>query len=63
VAHFTTDSSVVFIDGATGAREQASPRGGGEPLHIAPEAGEPKEQPTQLETAKAVGQARSPFQT
>jgi hypothetical protein len=43
-----TDSSVVPIDGGAGAREQASPREGGEPLH------QPKEQPTQLETPKAV---------
>jgi hypothetical protein len=43
-----TDSSIVPIDGGAEAREQASPREGGEPLH------EPKEQPTQLETPKAV---------
>jgi hypothetical protein len=46
-----TDSSVVPIDGGAGAREQASPREGGEPHH------EPKEQPTQLETPKAVNHA------
>ena len=44
MAHSMTDSSVIPIDGGTGAREQASQREGGEPLHIAPEAaGEPKE--------------------
>jgi len=55
-----TDSSVVPIDGGAGAREQASAREGGEPLHIGPEAaGEPKEQPTQspLEAPKAVDNA------
>ena len=57
MAHSMTDSSVIPIDGGTGAREQASQREGGEPLHIAPEAaGEPKEPGTQssLETPKAV---------
>jgi hypothetical protein len=44
-----TDSSVVPIDVGAGAREQALP----------PDAGEPKEQPTQspLETSKAVNNA------
>jgi Protein of unknown function (DUF4231) len=51
MAQSMTDSSVVPIDGGAGAREQASPREGGEPLH------EPKEQPTQLETPKAVDHA------
>jgi hypothetical protein len=46
-----TDSSVVPIDGGAGAREQSSPREGGEPHH------EPKEQPTQLETPKAADHA------
>jgi Protein of unknown function (DUF4231) len=58
VAHSITDSSVVPIDDGAGAREQASPREGGEPLHIRPEAaGEPKEQPAPLETPKAVDHA------
>jgi hypothetical protein len=60
MAHSMTDSSVVPIDGGTGAREQASQREGGEPLHIAPKAaGEPKEPRTQssLETPKAVESA------
>ena len=53
-----TDSSVVPIDGGAGAREQASPSERGEPLHIGQEAaGEPKEQPAQLETPKAVDNA------
>ena len=56
MAQSMTDSSVVPIDGGTGAREQAQ-REGGEPLHTGPEAGEPKEQPTQLETSKAVDNA------
>jgi hypothetical protein len=46
-----TDSSIVPIDGGSGAREQASPREGGEPLH------EPKEQPTRLETPKTMDHA------
>jgi hypothetical protein len=58
VAHSMTDSSVVPIDGGAGAREQASPREGGEPLHIGPEAaGKAKEQPAQPETPKAVDNA------
>ncbi|MGC1887427.1 MAG: hypothetical protein WA709_15240, partial [Stellaceae bacterium] len=53
-----TDSSVVPIDGAAGAREQASPREGGEPLHIGPGgAGELTEQPSQLENLKAADHA------
>jgi hypothetical protein len=55
-----TDSSVVPIDGGAGAREQASPSEGGEPLQIRPEAdSEPKEQPTQspFEAPKAVNHA------
>jgi hypothetical protein len=57
VAQSMTDSSVVPIDGGAGAREQAPPREGGEPLQIRPEAdSEPKERPTQspLEAPKAV---------
>jgi Protein of unknown function (DUF4231) len=54
VAHSMTDYSVVPIDGGAAAREQASPREDCEPLHIGPEAGEPKEQPTRLETPKVV---------
>ena len=57
MAQSMTDSSVVPIDGGTGAREQVPHREGGEPLHTGPEAGELKEQPTQLETPKAVGDA------
>lgn len=58
MAQSMPDSSVVSIDGGAGAGEQASPRKGGEPLHIGPgAAGEPKEQPTQLETPKAVDNA------
>jgi hypothetical protein len=51
MAQSMTDSSVIPIDGGAGAREQASPREGGEPLD------EAKEQPTQLETPKAVDHA------
>jgi hypothetical protein len=58
VAQPMTDSSVVPIDAGAGAREQASPREGGEPLHIGPEAaGKPTEQPAQLETPKAADNA------
>jgi uncharacterized protein DUF4231 len=58
MAQSMTDSSVVSIDGGAGAGEQTSPRKGGEPLHIGPgAAGEAKEQPTQLETPKAVDNA------
>jgi len=60
VAQSMTDSSIVPIDGGAGAREQAPPREGGEPLQIRPEAdNEPKEQPTQspFEAPKAVNYA------
>ena len=55
-----TDSSVVPIDGAAGAREEASRSERGEPLQIGPEgAGGPIEQLTQsaFETPKAVNNA------
>jgi hypothetical protein len=52
-----TDSSIVPLDGGTGAREQVSPREGGEPAHIAPGADEQKEQPSRLEAPKAVDNA------
>jgi hypothetical protein len=60
VAQSKTDSSVVPIDGGAGAREQAPPGEGGEPLQIRPEAdSKPKQQPTQspFEVPKAVNDA------
>ena len=60
MAQSKTDSSVVPIDGGAGAREQAPPGEGGEPLQIRPEAdNEPKEQPTQspFEVPKAANHA------
>jgi Protein of unknown function (DUF4231) len=52
MAQSMTDSSVVSIDSGAGAGEQASPRKGGEPLHIGPgAAGEPKETPKAVDNA------------